>query len=113
MTIIIFYLQQSRDIGRPDQSCDPSAYEYLVYRISPTVGNLIKKIGKKVEKQENGNFMFNTDTMLGQLIDDMYNNAEDGIYFIIFSGIYQESYETMGHVMLVEKSGDNYCVVQT
>jgi hypothetical protein len=103
-----------RGIIKPLSNCGPSAYEYLSYRIG--VGYFLEIVMERLERSPIGDTKFKAEIILNDLINHINENQEDGVYWILISDNNNRANpleQVIGHVFIIEKVGDEYCLVQT
>lgn len=95
----------------PLENCGPSAQNYLDLRAG--IGYEVLETLDKLFDSPVGDEKFRAEIILQNLVHDVRFRQEDGLYWVLISDSNSPSDEVIGHVFVIEKSGDNFCLIQT
>jgi hypothetical protein len=102
------FLEKNAYLTRFD-SCANSVREYLAYRIPGVQFNKFMHL-TNVEKRE-----LCPRGQIASLVQHIKDNKQDGLYWVLFNDLNtdHEEPEVFQHTFILEKQGENFCLIQT
>lgn len=103
------------DLGilNPLENCGPSAQNYLDLRAG--IGYEVLETLDKLSDSPVGDEKFRAEVILQNLVHDVRFRQEDGLYWVLISDSSSgpPSEEVIGHVFVIEKVKNKFCLIQT